>query len=828
MATMKKNIPPETTFALGKIEQRSMVTEIQESYLDYAMSVIISRALPDVRDGLKPVHRRILFAMWQLGLRHDAKFRKSAAIVGEVLGKYHPHGDISVYDSLVRMAQDFSMRDPLVRGQGNFGSVDGDSAAAMRYTEAKLSPLSAELLSDIDKETVEFAPNYDGTQQEPRVLPSAIPQLLLNGTVGIAVGMATNIPPHNLGELCDATAILLDNPEVTIKELMTVVKGPDFPTAGICFHRETIEQAYLTGRGALLMRSKAEIVESGNSYAIIVTEIPFQVNKSSLLEHIAELVSTKKIEGIRDLRDESNREGIRIVIELKRDAVAQKVLNQLYHHSQLQESFHVNMLALVDGIQPKLLNLKMMLEEFVKHRKHVIRARTTYDLNKTKDRLHILDGLVMALEKIDQIIQTIKKSKDRSDAKENLITKFRFSDRQAVAILEMKLQQLANLERLSVEEERKVKLALAKELQSILDNPKKVVSIIHKELSEIKEKYGTERKTQIMKSAPGEFSVEDLIADEPTMVMISRDGYLKRLPIDTFHVQGRGGKGVVGMTTKEEDSVENFFVTNTHADLLFFTSRGRVFQLKAYDIPIASRTARGQAVVNFLELEQTEKVTAVLSNLTPEQKYFVMVTRNGTIKKVDRTEMSNVRRSGLIAIKLSTNDVLEWVVPSHGNDDIFLVSSKGQAIRYPEKFVRPMGRTAGGVRGMKLKGGDSIVGAFIVNPETQKGDTQILVVTTLGFGKRTLLKQFKRQGRGGVGIKLAKVTPKTGGIAGSFLLPPGAQDREGDMIIISIKGQVIRLSTKMVSVLGRATQGVRVMRFKEDKDEVASVTVLPS
>ncbi|MBI5135434.1 DNA gyrase subunit A [Candidatus Uhrbacteria bacterium] len=823
----KSNQQP-LSFALGSVEPRSIVSEIQESYLDYAMSVIIARALPDVRDGLKPVHRRILYAMWQLGLKSDAKFRKSAAIVGEVLGKYHPHGDVAVYDSLVRMAQEFSMRELLVRGQGNFGSVDGDSAAAMRYTEAKLAPIAHELLGDIEKETVPFTANYDGTQQEPTVLPSAVPNLLLNGTVGIAVGMATNIPPHNLGELCDAVQILLDNPEVTVKELMSAVKGPDFPTAGICYHAQAIEQAYATGRGALVMRSKAEIVESGSGYAIIVTEIPFQVNKANLLEHIAELVATKKIEGIRDLRDESNREGIRIVIELKRDAVAQKVLNQLYHHSQLQETFHVNMLSLIDGIQPKLLNLKMMLEEFVKHRKVVIRARTQYELNRIKERLHILDGLVIALEHIDQIIAIIKKSKDRADAKENLIKKFRFTDRQAIAILEMKLQQLANLERLAVEEERKTKQALAKELQNILDQPKKVTAIIHKELSAIKEKYATVRKTQIMKSAPGEFSAEDLIADEPTMVMISRDGYLKRLPIDTFRVQGRGGKGVVGMTTKEEDSVENFFVTNTHADLLFFTSRGRVFQLKAYDVPMASRTARGQAVVNFLELDANEKVTAVLTNLTPEQKYFVMVTRQGTIKKVDRSEMSNVRRSGLIAIKLAPNDVLEWVVPTRGSDEIFLVSSKGQAIRYPEKFVRAMGRTAAGVRGMKLKGGDAIVGAFIIQPDVHKSETQVVVVTNLGFGKRTALKQFKRQGRGGVGIKIAKVTPKTGGIAGAFLLPAGSETREGDIIIISMKGQVIRLSSKMVSVLGRATQGVRVMRFKEEKDEVASVTVLPS
>lgn len=829
MSAQKSSHIPDS-FAIGHIEPRQITTEISESYLDYAMSVIISRALPDVRDGLKPVHRRILYAMWQLGLRHSAKFRKCATIVGEVLGKYHPHGDIAVYDSLVRMAQDFSLRDPLVQGQGNFGSMDGDSAAAYRYTEARLSSLSDELLTDIDKETVEFLPNYDATHQEPRVLPSALPQLLLNGTMGIAVGMATNIPPHNLGELCDAVTLLLENPEATVEELMAVLKGPDFPTGATCYDRKSIAQAYATGRGSLVMRGKAEIVEATNGHQIIVTEVPYQVNKASLLETIAELVGNKKIEGIRDLRDESNKEGVRVVIELKRDAYPKKVLNQLFHHTQLQQAFHVNMLALVDGIQPKVLSVKMILDEFIKHRKIVILARTRFELAKIKERLHILDGLVMALEQIDAIIATIKKSKDKNEAKENLIKKFKFSDRQTVAILEMRLQQLANLERLALEEERKIKIGIAKELQSILDSPKKLVGIISTDIARIKERYATPRRTEIRASAPGEFSQEDLIPNEPTIVTITRDGYIKRLPIDTFHVQGRGGKGVVGLTTKEEDTVDQFFSTSTHADLLFFTTRGRAFQLKAYDVPQASRTARGQAIVNFLELTPGEKVSAILpsSDLKKDQKFLLMVTRSGTIKKVALEDMSNVRRSGLIAIKLASDDVLEWVRPTTGKDDIFLVSQNGQAIRYPETLVRAMGRTAGGVRGMKLKNNDAIVGMEVVDAAMHKPNTAVLVVTALGFGKRTPLKQFKRQGRGGVGVKTAKVTAKTGGITAAFLLPEGSDTREGDIIIISSKGQVIRLSSKTVSILGRATQGVRVMRFKEAKDEVASVTLLPA
>ena len=686
-----------------------------------------------------------------------------------------------------------------------------------------------EMLTDIEKETVGFVPNYDGAFSEPKVLPSVLPQLLLNGTMGIAVGMATNIPPHNLAELCDAVTMLLDKPDSTIEELMRVMPGPDFPTGGICFHRKEIENAYSTGKGALLMRARAEIAELPNgSSAIVVTEIPYQVNKASLLERIAELVSEKKIEGIRDLRDESNKEGVRIVVELKRDAFGQKILNQLYHHTQLQETFHVNMLALVDGIQPKVLDLKIMLVEYLKHRQGVIRARTAYDLNRTKERLHILDGLVLALEKIDQIIAVIKKSKDRADAKANLIERFRFTERQTLAILEMRLQQLANLERLAVEEERKTKQAFSKELQSILDTPKKVFAIIRHELTMLKERHSNSRRTEIRKSVPGEFSQEDLIPNEATIVMVTRGGYIKRVPVETFRVQGRGGKGVVGMSTKEEDSVEHFFITNTHANILFFTTRGRVFQLKAYDIPEASRTSRGQAIVNFLELQPNEIVTAVLANIGGDQKHLLMVTRHGTIKKVRLEEMGNVRRTGLIAMKLADDDMLQWVVPTSGKDEVFLVSRNGQAIRYTESYVRPMGRTAAGLRGMRLKSKDEVVGMTVINPAVHKSDTEILVVTTLGFGKRTSLRQFKRQGRGGVGVKIAKVNKRTGTLAGIVVLPPASALGEGDVIIISAKGQVIRVSSKAVAVLGRATQGVRVMRFKEAHDEVANVTYLPA
>ncbi|MFA4937222.1 MAG: DNA gyrase subunit A [Patescibacteria group bacterium] len=806
-----------------KVILQPIVEEMRESYLDYAMSVIVARALPDVRDGLKPVHRRILYAMWTIGLRPSAKFRKSATVVGEVLGKYHPHGDVAVYDSLVRLAQSFAMRAPLIWGQGNFGSIDGDSAAAMRYTEAKLTPIAEELLLDLDKDTVDFIPNYDNSQQEPKVLPAKLPNLLLNGSMGIAVGMATSIPPHNLGELIDAIVHIIDNQDADVDDLMQFVKGPDFPTAGIIFNKEGIKQAYATGKGSVVMRARAEITEGKNGFQIVVTELPYQVNKANLIIHIAELVKDKKIEGIRDLRDESDKDGIRVVVELKKDAYPKKVLNQLYKLTQLQDSFHLNMLALVDGIQPRVLTLKAALEAYIKHRQEVITRRTTFEFNRARDRAHILEGLVMALEDIDRIISTIKKSRDRDDAKINLIKRFKLSERQAIAILEMKLQQLANLEQLKVEEELKEKRKLIKELKDILDHPKKILDIIKTELAEIKAKHAKPRLTQVMAGAVDTFTQEDLIPNEATVVLITKDGYIKRIPPTTFKTQGRGGKGVIGLTTKEEDIVEHLFSTTTHADLMFFTSRGRIFELKAYEVPPSSRTAKGQAIVNFLQLAPGEIVSEVMALSDWEgYKYLIMVTAKGVIKKVDINAFDNIRRSGLIAIKLKEGDSLRWVKSSTGNDDIVLVTARGQSIRFKEKGVRPMGRTAAGVRGIRIKGVDEITGMDLVNEGKPSPEEQLLIVTSNGYGKRTNLKEYKIQGRGGSGVKTANITDKTGPVVNAFVV--NAKREAEDLVIMSEKGQVIRLRLKSVSVLGRATQGVRLMRFKETSDKVASVT----
>lgn len=808
----------------GKVEPLSIVHEMQSSYIDYAMSVIVSRALPDVRDGLKPVHRRILYAMWSLGLRHTAKFRKSATVVGEVLGKYHPHGDAAVYDSMVRMAQDFAMRYPLVNGQGNFGSMDGDGAAAMRYTEAKLEAVAEELMVDIEKNTVDFIPNYDGSQKEPRVMPAKVPNLLLNGTTGIAVGMATNIPPHNLGELIDATTALIDNPDSTIEDLFQYVKGPDFPTGGVIYNAEDIKTAYATGRGGIVMRGEAEIIEEkAGQHTIIVSSVPYQVNKANLLEKIALLVKDKKIEGIKDLRDESDKDGVRIVIELKKESFPNKILNNLYKHTQLQEKFHVNMLALVDGIQPRVLNLKTILEEYIKHRQEVITRRTQFDLDKAKDRAHILEGLKKALDHIDAIIKTIRASKDKEVAKVNLMKKFKLTERQSIAILEMKLQSLANLERLKIENELKDKLKLIKSLEAILSSKKKVLSIIKDELAELKNKFADERRTKVVATAIGQMSAKDLIPNESAVITMTHDGYIKRLSPETFKSQGRGGKGVMGLTTKEQDEVQIFMSTSTHADLMFFTTKGRVFQLKAYEVPQQSRTAKGQNIVNFLQLAPEEKVSTILQSEDFNAfKYFVMVTKDGVIKRVEVEQFNNVRRSGLIAIKLKKDDILDWVRPSSGKDDIMLVTVKGQSIRFKEKGVRIMGRSASGVRGIRLKKDDKIIGVDIIADGKASKDEQLLVVTSNGFGKRTALTAYKVQGRGGSGIKTAQVTPKTGNIASANIV---SIHMEGDdMIIISKKGQVIRLPIKAVSILGRATQGVRLMKFKAPDDRVSSVT----
>ena len=808
----------------GKIVDRSILKEMQTAYLDYAMSVIVSRALPDVRDGLKPVHRRILYAMWKLGLRSGGRYRKSAAVVGEVLAKYHPHGDSAVYDSMVRMAQDFSLRYPLVHGQGNFGSLDGDSAAAMRYTESKLHRIAEEMLLDIEKETVNFIPNYDGEHQEPTVLPSKLPNLLLNGTLGIAVGMATNIPPHNLRELCDAILHIMEHPDASIDDLMEFVKGPDMPTGAIAYDVNDIKQAYATGRGGVVFRAKTEIVENKGGYRILVHEIPYQVNKATLLEKIAMLVRDKKIEGIRDLRDESNKEGIRIVIELKKDAYPKKVLNRLFQQTPLQSKFHMNMVALIDGVQPRLMSLKGLLEEYVKHRREIVRRRAEFDLQKAKDRAHILEGLTIALGKIDQVIKTIKSSKDKDEASRNLQKKFKLSEAQAQAILEMRLQSLANLERLKIEEELEEKRALIKELTSILKSENKMLGVIADEVREMRDTFGDERRTQIVKHGVKAFSIEDVIPDEDTMVMMTRDGYIKRISPEEFKTQKRGGKGVAGLTTKEEDVVDRVFSTSTHTRLLFFTTSGRVFQLKAYDIPETSRTAKGQAMVNFLQLAPGESVTTVLSLAEMDDtKYLVMATRGGTIKKTELADFEHVRQSGLNAIKLKSGDRLDWVKPSSGGDDIMLVTRDGMSIRFSEKDVRAMGRTASGVRGIRLKGDDHVAGMGVFDPKVAKVGLQLLVVMKNGYGKRTSLNEYKEQSRGGLGVRTARVNDKTGRISGIRIV--NKKDL-GDMLIMSQMGQVVRTKLESVSELGRATQGVRIMRFKAPGDVVASMALI--
>ncbi len=820
---LTKELEPEKPL-IGEIIPQPLVEEMKSSYLEYAMSVIVSRALPDVRDGLKPVHRRILYTMWSMGLKSNAKFRKSAFVVGGVMGKYHPHGDTAIYDTLVRMAQDFNMREKLIRGQGNFGSMDGDRAAAMRYTEVKLEKLSETLLSDIDKETVDWGDNYDNTHKEPTVLPALLPNLLLNGTVGIAVGMATNIPPHNLTELCNGIIALIENKKVTVEDLFEHVKGPDFPTGAVIYNKKDILQAYATGKGGIVMRAVAEIEEvKSGSFRIIVSEIPYQVNKANLITKIADLVKDKKIDGIRDLRDESDREGVRVVIELKRDSYPKKVLNLLYKHTQMQTSFHVNMLALIDGIQPRVLNLKMILNEYIKHRKNVVRRRAEFELKRAKERAHILMGLVKAQAKIGEVIKLIRASKDRDNAREKLMKRFKLSDIQANAILDMRLSQLAALERKKLEDELKEKKKLIADLEGLLKSEKKIETVVKKEVEGLRDQFGNERRTKIIAKGVKDFSMEDLVPDEDTLVVMTKDGYLKRLPPDTFKKQSRGGKGVIGLTTKEEDMVDSMFVTSTHSDVLFFTSRGRVFQLKAYDIPQGSRTAKGQAMVNFLQLGPGEKVTTTLPiSDYDDAKFLVMATEKGVIKKVDLQDFANVRRSGLIAIKLKSEDVLGWVKPSTGKDHVMLTTDGGQAIRFDEKQLRKMGRVAAGVRGLKLKGEDKVVGMDVLDPK-RSGTIQLLTVMGNGYGKRTAVDDYRLQGRGGSGILTAKITAKTGRIVASFLVS-GKDDR--DIIAMSHNGQVIRTPIQKISKISRATQGVRIMKFKKDGDRVATVTMI--
>ncbi|HEY4494907.1 MAG TPA: DNA gyrase subunit A [Candidatus Paceibacterota bacterium] len=814
---------------LGYIKPREISREMEESYLSYAMSVIVSRALPDVRDGLKPVHRRILYAMHDLGLTHQARFRKSALVVGEVLGKYHPHGDISVYDALARLAQNFSLRYPLINGQGNFGSVDGDSPAAMRYTEARLTSLAEEILKDIDKNTVDFIPNYDATRDEPKVLPAAVPQLLLNGTVGIAVGMATNIPPHNLSEVIDASTHLIKHPRASVEDLLGFVKGPDFPTGGVIYSKKDIAAAYATGRGPIITRGVAEIVEDKkNRQEIIITEIPYQVNKSTLLEKIAELASDKRIEGIRDLRDESDKDGMRIVIELKGDAAPQKVLNNLYKHTDLQKTFHLNLLALVDGIEPKLLSLKAALEYFLKHREEVITRRTKFELAKAQERAHILEGLKKALDHIDEIIKTIKKSQDRGDALKNLVAKFKLTEIQANAILDMKLATLANLERQKIEDELIEKKKLIKELELILHSREKTLDIVYKELEAIKEKYGDGRRTKVIATALGEFKEEDLVPLEEAVVVLTESGYVKRMNPTLVRAQHRGGKGMTGMGTREEDAVTHFVSTQTHDNALFFTNIGRVFQTKVWEIPEASRQSRGKAIVNFLALSADEKVQAILTynekqlSAKSGEKYFVMATKNGLVKKTPIADFGSVRHSGLIAIKLKKGDSLKWVKESSGEDQIIFVTSLGQAIRFSEKDARPLGRATAGMHGIRLHAGDEVIAMDIISAAAAKDpNTKFLVIMENGFGKKTFIKFYKKQNRAGSGVKTAKVTPKTGKIVSAFVLTPDVKE----MIAISKKGVVIRTDIESISTVSRVTQGVRIMRV-EPGDKVVSATLL--
>ncbi len=820
---MAKQEPKPVSSTIGKVNARPIEQEMEESYLDYAMSVIVARALPDVRDGLKPVHRRILYAMSELGLRSSAKFRKSAAVVGEVLAKYHPHGDVAVYDSLVRLAQEFAMRYPLIDGQGNFGSMDGDAPAAMRYTEARMMALAEEMLADLDKETVDWMDNYDATKQEPKVLPAKAPQLLLNGTLGIAVGMATDIPPHNLREIIDATVKLIDEPSSTTEDLLEFVKGPDFPTGGYIYDWNTIKQVYATGKGPIVMRARTEIIEEKGQHKIIINEIPYRVNKATLLEQFAELVKDKRVEGIRDLRDESDKDGVRIVIELKKEGLPNKILNQLFKYSSLQETFHVNMLALVDGIEPQVLNLKNILEYYIKHRQQVITRRTIFDLNKAKEREHILEGLKKALDHIDAVISTIRKSDTSEEAHAALMSKFKLSDKQATAILQMQLRALAGLERKKIDEELKEKRKLIEELETLLKSEKKIRGVIKEELTELKDKYGNDRKTTLVKQPIGEFRVEDLIPEQQAMVIITKSGYVKRLPPETYKTQGRGGKGVIGMTTKEEDVVEWLSTTNTHDDILFFTTKGRVFQTKVYELPEGSRTARGQALVNFLDLPNDELVSSILtmSKKNPG-KFLILATKKGLIKKTAIEEFAKVRRSGLIAIKLKPGDELRYVKYSFGQDDVILSTSNGQAIRFDEKDVRSMGRTAAGVKGMRLKKDDWIMNMDLVSKKDNTDNIQILVVTENGLGKKTDLKFYKKQHRGGSGIKTLKVTPKTGRIVSIHVVD---KSEEHDLIVISKLGQTLRTPLGKISTLGRATQGVRVMTL-DSGDKVATTTLI--
>jgi len=796
----------------SSVKERDIGTEMRESFMDYAMSIIVSRALPDVRDGLKPVHRRILYAMSELGMAPDKPYKKSARIVGEVIGKYHPHGDSAVYETMVRMAQDFSLRYMLVDGHGNFGSIDGDSAAAMRYTEARLSKIAMELLRDINKETIDFVPNYDGEEQEPAVLPSRFPNLLVNGISGIAVGMATNIPPHNLGEVIDGLQHLIENPDATPMDLMTFIKGPDFPTGGYILGREGIRQAYNTGRGSVTMRAKAEIEEVNGKARIIVNELPYQVIKARLIQNIADLVREKKIEGITDLRDESDRNGMRIVIELRRDVNPNVVLNNLYKQTAMQTNFGIIMLALVNK-EPKVLNVKDMLYHYLEHQKVVIRRRTEYDLRKAEARAHILEGLRIALDHLDEVITLIRSSRTTEEAREGLMSRFGLSHDQAQAILDMRLQRLTGLEREKIEEEYQELMKKIAEYKAILADEKLILAIISEELNEIREKFADARRTEI---TIGEDSIldEDLIPQEDVIITITHSGYVKRLPVHTYRSQKRGGKGVIGMDTKESDFVEHLFVTNTHHYLLFFTDKGKVYRLKAYEIPDLSRTARGTPIINLIQIEQGETVSAVIpvQAFDPEQ-YLFFATRQGIVKKTPLDDYSNIRKVGLIAINLRDDDSLVGVRLTDGSKEIIMGTADGMSIRFPESDVRAMGRSATGVKGIQLSDGDTVIDMDVVNE-----DNSVLIVTSKGYGKRTPVSDYRIQTRGGKGIKTLNVTVKNGPVVGLKVV-----QEDEDLMIITAQGTVIRMSMSGISMMGRNTQGVRLIHIRED-DEVATVT----
>lgn len=817
----KSDTADETPATRLNVISRSITSEMRESYLDYAMTVITGRALPDVRDGFKPVHRRILYAMHEAGLTANAKTRKSATVVGDVLGKYHPHGDASVYDAMVKMAQDFTMRYPLIIGQGNFGSIDGDGAAAYRYTEAKMSRLAGEMMRDIDKDTVDFRPNYDNTKTEPSVLPAAFPNLLVNGTLGIAVGMATNIPPHNLREVCSAAIHLIDNPEATTDDLLKFVQGPDFPTGCIAFNQKDITHAYTTGRGGVVVRGDAEIVEGKKGdYQIVITSIPFRVNKSDLLIKVADLVHEKKLEGIRDIRDESTKD-IRVVVELKSNAHPQTVLNYLYKHTQLEETFHYNVVALVDGV-PQTLSLKALLEYFITHRKEVVTRRTQFDLTKALAREHILLGLKKALDHIDEIIRLIKKSKDVDDARLGLMKTFKFSELQANAILEMRLQKLAGLERKKIEDELKEVQALIAELQALLKSVTKMMNVIKGEISDIIEKFGDDRRTKIVKRGATILSTEDLVADEESVLVLTSGGYIKRTNPSEYRRQKRGGVGVVDLNTKEEDFVTQFLTASAHSDLLFFSNKGKAYQLKMYDLPEGKRATKGKSIMNFLSLEADEAITSILAMpkdiKASEGLALMMATKNGTVKKTSASAFKEVRRSGLIAITLDKGDSLITAQFIRNGDDAVIVTSKGQSIRFSSDDVREMGRTAAGVRGIKLGTGDSLVGAGVI-PKGVK-DAELLVLSSTGYGKKTKLSEYKVQGRGGSGVKTMSITPKTKQLVGATVIIR----QDGELVAMSQKSQAIRTGLDEIPTLSRATQGVRVMKLREG-DQLASFVV---